>query len=395
MSSDRSHDVVVVGAGNGGLSAAALLRRKGCRDVALVEPSPVHVYKPLQNYVGVGVGRRSELTRPQADLIPDGVRWYRTGATRIVPETGTVECADGTSLSGADVVLAPGAEVDWDALPGAAAGLQLGSVCTTFVADCLPRTARLIAELESGRAIFTLHRQPASGRETALKPLFLACDSWRRRRVLDDIDVILVHDEETLHPVPKIAAEVHRHLTRYGVSVRSGTAVTAVENGNTAVLAGPTGIERRTADLIHLLPPYAAPAFVSASGLDAPDTGGFIAVDPETLRHRSHPRIWGVGDGCDLGDARTGGALRHQVKIVVDNIQRARRGRQLISYDGYTVAPIATGLGRLSFGEYDRQLRVRRSLPVPDQISSRRIWWWLDRYALPQVYWHRLLKGRL
>ena len=47
--STLDYDVVVVGAGNGGLSAAALLKRRGCRDVALVEPSAVHVYKPLQN----------------------------------------------------------------------------------------------------------------------------------------------------------------------------------------------------------------------------------------------------------------------------------------------------------------------------------------------------------
>ena len=57
------YEVVVVGGGNGGLSAAALLKRRGCRDVAVVEPSPVHVYKPLQNYVGVGLGKRSELER--------------------------------------------------------------------------------------------------------------------------------------------------------------------------------------------------------------------------------------------------------------------------------------------------------------------------------------------
>jgi sulfide:quinone oxidoreductase len=40
--STLDYDVVVVGAGNGGLSAAALLKRLGCRDVTLVEPSPVH-----------------------------------------------------------------------------------------------------------------------------------------------------------------------------------------------------------------------------------------------------------------------------------------------------------------------------------------------------------------
>jgi NADPH-dependent 2,4-dienoyl-CoA reductase/sulfur reductase-like enzyme len=240
-----------------------------------------------------------------------------------------------------------------------------------------------------------LHGQPASGRETALKPLFLACDSWRRRKVLDQIEVTLVHDADALHPVPAIAREIRRHLDRYGVSLRAETTVTAVVGGKALMVHGPAGPERLPADLIHLLPPYAAPEFVANSGLDADGTNGFIAVDPTTLRHRAYRRIWAVGDACDLGDARTGGALRPQVKTVIDNIQRSRRGLPLSHYDGYTVAPIATARGKLSFGEYDRQFHVRRSLPVADEITARRAWWWLDRYVLPQIYWHRIIKGRL
>ena len=393
--STLDYDVVVVGAGNGGLSAAAFLKRRGCRDVALVEPSPVHVYKPLQNYVGVGLGEISELERFQADLIPAGVHWYRTSATRVDAANDSVHCADGTMVRGADLLLAPGARIDWDAIPGAVDGLQGGRVCTTYLSDHLARTSEMIASLRSGRAVFTLHGQPASGRETALKPLFLACDSWRRRKVLDQIEVILVHDADALHPVPAIAREIRRHLDRYGVTLRAETTVKAVAGGNTLMVHGPAGPERLPADLIHLLPPYAAPEFVANSGLDADGTNGFIAVDPATLRHRIFRRVWAVGDACDLGDARTGGGLRPQVKTVIDNIQRSRRGLPLSHYDGYTVAPIATARGKLSFGEYDRQFRVRRSLPVPDEITARRAWWWLDRYALPQIYWHRIIKGKL
>jgi len=393
--STSDYDVVVVGAGNGGLSAAALLKRRGCRDVALVEPSPVHVYKPLQNYVGVGLGEISELERFQADLVPAGVRWYQTSATRVDPATNSVQCADGTIVRGADLLLAPGARINWDAIPGALDGLQDGRVCTTYELNQLARTSDMIASLRSGRAVFTLHGQPASGRETALKPLFLACDSWRRRKVLDQIEVTLVNDADTLHPVPAIAREIRRHLDRYGVTLRAETTVTAVTSGRALMVHGPAGPERLPADLIHLLPPYAAPEFLANSGLDADGTNGFIAVDPATLRHRTYRRLWAVGDACDLGDARTGGALRPQVKTVIDNIQRSRRGLPLSHYDGYTVAPIATARGRLSFGEYDRQFRVRRSLPVPDEITARRAWWWLDRYVLPQIYWHRIIKGRL
>jgi sulfide:quinone oxidoreductase len=93
--------------------------------------------------------------------------------------------------------------------------------------------------------------------------------------------------------------------------------VTAVAGGNVPMLHGPAGSERLPADLIHLHPPYAAPDFVAASGLDADGTKGFIAVDPATLRRRAFRRVWAVRDACDLGDARTGGALRHQVMTVI------------------------------------------------------------------------------
>jgi sulfide:quinone oxidoreductase len=109
-------------------------------------------------------------------------------------------------------VPSPGARINWDAIPGALDGLAGGRACTTFLSGQLARTSEMIASLRSGRAVFTLHGQPALGRETALKPLFLACDRWRRRKVLDQIEVMLVHDAGELHPVPAIAREIRRHL---------------------------------------------------------------------------------------------------------------------------------------------------------------------------------------
>ncbi|MDR7232954.1 FAD-dependent oxidoreductase [Agrococcus sp. BE272] len=394
MASEQRHDVLIIGGGNGGLSAAAHLLRRGCRDVALIEPAEQHVYKPLQHYLGTGIASERELSRPQASLIPDGVRWYRSAAVAVDPERRAVRCADGTEVRGADLIVAPGARIDWSRLPGAERALAEGTAVTTFVDDLLPRTRQRLDALDRGRAVFQVHEQPASGRETAFKPLLISCDRWRARGVLDRIEVVLVHEGARLHPVAAIEAEIRRHLDDYGIDVRLGTRIRSID-GDAVELEGPAGETTLQADLLHLHPPYAAPAFLAESGLDDASSGGFAAVDPETLRHRRHPRVWAVGDGADLGDARTGGALREQVKTVVENIRRSRAGQPLERYDGYTVAPIATARRSLSFGEYDRALRVRRSLPVPDEIRSRLVWHVLDRYGLPQVYWHRILKGRL
>lgn len=394
MTSEQRYDVLVVGGGNGGLSAAAHLRRRGCPSVGLIEPAERHVYKPLQHYVGTGIAAEHELSRPQASLVPDGVEWHRTAAVSIDPQRRVVRCADGSEVAGADILLAPGARVDWEQLPGGEQALAAGTAVTTFLDDRLARTRQRLDGFERGRAIFQVHAQPASALETAFKPLLISCDRWRARGVLQRIDVVLVHEGARLHPVAAMETEIRRHLESYGIDVRLGTRITRVD-GDAVELTGPHGTVVEHTDLLHLHPPYAAPAFVRDSGLDAPSSDGYAAVDPETLQHVEHPRIWATGDGAALGDARTGGALRKQAKIVVENIRRARAGLPLERYDGYTVAPIATARRSLSFGEYDRALRVRRSLPVPDQIRSRLWWHLLDRYALPQIYWHRILAGRL
>lgn len=394
MTSERVHDVLVVGGGNGGLSAAAHLLRRGSEDVGLIEPADRHVYKPLQHYVGTGLADFGELSRPQASLIPDGVVWHRTAAVSIDPVQRIVRCADGSEVRGRDILLAPGMRIDWDLLPGAEHALAEGTAITTFVDAGLGDAQRKLAGMTSGRAIFHVHDQPASGQETAFKPLFIACDMWQAAGVLDRIHVVLVHEGARLHAVDAIEREIQRHLDRYGVDVRLDTRIERIDGGAVA-LDGPDGATVERADLVALHPPYVAPRLIAESGLDGDGTGGFVAVDPETLRHRVHPRIWAVGDAADVGSGRTGGALRQQVKIAVENIRRARGGLPLQRYDGYTVAPIATARRSLSFGEYDRALRVRRSLPVPDQIRSTPVWHMLDRYALPQAYWHRILKGKL
>ncbi|WP_405217205.1 FAD-dependent oxidoreductase [Agrococcus sp. Ld7] len=394
MTTEHVHDVLVVGGGNGGLSAAAHLLRRGSKDVGLIEPADRHVYKPLQHYVGTGLADFDELARPQASLIPDGVAWHRTAAVSIDPVQRIVHCADGSKVRGRDILLAPGARIDWDLLPGAEAALAEGTAITTFVDGALGDARTRLAGMTGGRAIFHVHDQPASGQETAFKPLFIACDMWQSAGVLDRIHVVLAHEGARLHAVEAIEREIRRHLDDYGVDVRLATRIERID-GADVTLTGPDGSGVERAELVALHPPYAAPAMIADSGLDGPGTGGFVAIDPETLRHRVHPRIWAVGDAADLGSGRTGGGLRQQVKIAVENIRRARGGMPLQRYDGYTVAPIATARRSLSFGEYDRALRVRRSLPVPDQIRSTPVWHLLDRYALPQAYWHRILRGKL
>ena len=66
-----------MGGGQAGISLAARLRRDGFTDIALIDGRSTHRYRPLLSYVGGGQARLDELERPQSELIPPGVTWYR------------------------------------------------------------------------------------------------------------------------------------------------------------------------------------------------------------------------------------------------------------------------------------------------------------------------------
>ncbi len=45
--------------------------------------------------------------------------------------------------------------------------------------------------------------------------------------------------------------------------------------------------------------------------------------------------------------------------------------------------------------EVDREGRSARSVPVPDPVVPRLATWAFDRYGLPLIYFHQILRGRV
>jgi sulfide:quinone oxidoreductase len=233
---------------------------------------------------------------------------------------------------------------------------------------------------------------------TTVKPLFLAAAHWNREGDLQDVDITLVVDRPRLLGVPALDERLRRYLGDLGVRVLWDTAVTALRPANRQLeLTSSDGATQNLGyDMLHLVPPFRGSALVEDSGLAVQDGHGLVDVDSRTFRHRVHPHVWAAGDGATVDTDPSGGALRHQIAILVDNLLAARTGAEFTEYDGYTVAPIATDAHRLILGEFDRRGAVASTLPsFLDSLKPRRSAWAVDRYGLPQSYWHLILNGRL
>ena len=394
---DRSFEVVIVGGGNAGISAAARLIRRDITDIAVIEPQSVHTYRPLLSYVGSGQASLRDAERTQRSVTPPACRWIRDSAMAVDADRKIVRCQSGKTYRYRDLILGPGLIPDKAALPGINDALDTPAVASNYL-NRAEKTWELVQSIpRGGHAVFTVPRPPVSCTGTTLKPLFLAAAHWRRTNRLPGVDITLVIDRPQFLGVPALDGRLQHHLDELNVQVLH-SAVTALHpDERLLTLTDPAGANQQVSyDMCHLVPPFRGPGWVETSGLAGEGSHGLVDVDPRTFQHRAHPDIWAAGDAAAIDTDPSGGALRQQISILVDNLLAARTGGPFTEYDGYTVAPIATGAHRLISAEFDRAGSVTSSLPsFLDPLKPRRAAWAFDRYVLPQAYWNLILHGRL
>ena len=391
------HEVLIIGAGNAGISLAARLLRDGVRDIAVLAAQPLHRYKPLLNYVAAGEATMADLERPMADVVPEGCTWIRASAAAVDPPALTVRTREGQSLQCGTLVVCPGLEEDWDATPGLRDAYADGWAASSYVPGSTPTVWPRLSALRTGSVVFTVPPEPASCGPTALKPLLMACDHWRRAGVLDALQVRLVLPGATATGLPRADEVLENRFADFGIEVLREARIESVDaDAHALTIASGTG-PQVLADVAfaHAVPHYRAPRWIADAGLAAQPAPGLVDIDPETLRSRRHGSIWAIGDAAALGIRSSGGALRKQVDVLSRNLAAAAKGEPLTRYDGYTVMPITVSRRKLMLNEVDRDGHASPSVPLLNPFKPRRSTWFFDRYGLPQVYFRRLLRGKV
>jgi sulfide:quinone oxidoreductase len=399
VTAPQHHDVLIIGGGNAGISLAARLHRYGVTDLAVVEPKDHHLYQPLFSHVAGGKAKAAEAIRSQASVTPPGVRWIRDGAWVVNAVANTVTLNSGDQITYNHLVVCPGLQLDWDKIPGLEAAVHSPFGASHYEFDLAPKAWTLLSSLKTGTAVFTMPSGPVKCAGAAQKPMYLACDYWKQRGVLDDIRVVMVQPYPTVYGVPGVDEELNRKIAEYGIELRLNSELTAVDPlGRTVLIRdNATGAtEEIRYDVLNAVPPQSAPDWLKATDLPAPgDGGGFVHVNPETLRHVRYPNVWSLGDAAATANSKCGGALRKQTKVLAKNLVAARKGTPLTrKYNGYAVCPFTVSRSTVVFAEFDADYRPMPTIPKVPTWKESRASWLVDRDVFPQVYWNLILKGR-
>jgi sulfide:quinone oxidoreductase len=393
----EQHDVLIIGGGTAGISVAAqLLQQEAAPKVTIVDPSKTHDYQPIWTLVGGGVFPREVSRRAMADVMPRGVTWIRDRVTAFNPEKNEVVTEGGKQLLYNELIVAPGIQLNWDAVKGLPDAINKGGVCSNYGYDKVPYTWETIQAFQGGNAVFTFPATPIKCAGAPQKIMYLAEETFRRRGIRSQANVIYASATAGIFGIPKYAQalntivearDIQTHFSKNLVEVRPDT--------REAIFHDVNGAEELVLkyDMMHVTPPQSAPDFVRKSPLA--DEAGWVDVDKHTLQHNRFPNVFSLGDASSLPCSKTGAAVRKQAPVCVENVIAFRASKPLLGhYDGYASCPLVTGYGKVILAEFGYDGVIMETFPF-DQAQERYSMYALKAYALPNLYWHGMLQGRM
>lgn len=393
------YDVLVCGGGTAGLTVAAqLLLDDNAPSVGIIEPSDKHYYQPLWTLVGAGVFPREDSERNEKDFIPAGADWIRDRVASFEPDQNTVVLGGGRRVTYGHLVVALGIQIDWHAIPGLVdvLGKPGTCVCSNYSFDTVNSTWEAIRTFKGGRAIFT---EPITGVKCGGAPqkiMYLAEDYFRKHGLRDACEVMFCNAKAKHFSCDHYTPTLLELCDRRDIKINSKTELVELRHQSKEAVFRHTESGEETVlayDMIHVTPPMGPPDVVKNSPLA--NDAGWADVDKHSLRHARYPNVFALGDCSSLPTSKTGAAIRKQAPTAVQNILADRASRPAnASYDGYTSCPVVTGYGRLVLAEFDYTKGPCESFPF-DQNQERYSMYMLKAYALPKMYWHAMLKGRM
>lgn len=400
---DASHAVVIIGGGAAGISVAASLKaRKPDLDIAIIDPADIHYYQPGWTMVGGGIFDPETTAKTMGSLIPAGVRWIKAAVAAFEPDKNAVILDGCRVVRYGQLVVAPGLKLNWAGIEGLTETLGRNGVTSNYRYDLAPYTWELVKGMERGQAVFTQPPMPIKCAGAPQKALYLSGDHWHRTGRLNNIRIDFFNAGAVLFGVKEYVPALMSYIEKYKAQLHFQHRLTRVDGpAKTAWFTktnadGSTETVETRFDMIHVVPPQVAPDFVRVSPLA--DAVGWVDVDQATLRHKTLPNIYSLGDVCNAPNAKTAAAARKQAPVVAHNLLKdlgAIKDAD-VAYDGYGSCPLTVERGKIVLAEFGYGGKLLPSFPswLIDGTKPSHLAWLLKEQMLPPIYWKAMLRGR-
>jgi sulfide dehydrogenase [flavocytochrome c] flavoprotein chain len=289
--------IVVLGGGFGGATAARFLKRVDPRlEVVLVEPNTVFAACPFSNEVIAGLRDMHEQLFGYDRIARDGVVVMHQAATAVDGKARSVTLDNGTKLTYDRLVLAPGSDLRFDALPGydEAAAERMPHAWKAGDQTLLLRR-QLEAMEDGGTVVMTLPALPYRCPPASYERASLIAYHLKTRKPRSKLVVLDAKDTFSMQRLFENAwKELYPNLE--WVPVSAGGNPIGVD---VAAMTVSSDFDTYKAAVANVIPPQKAGRIAELAG--AADRTGWCPVDPVTFESRLVSRIHVLGDAAIAG----------------------------------------------------------------------------------------------
>ena len=431
--------IVIVGGGLAGISTAARLTLNLTDpDITIIEPQPLSAtYQPGQTLVGAGIWEESDVTFNRDDFMPDGVKLIEDKVIDFDPNHNKVTTAKGQVVEYDYLIMATGLQLDFERIKGLeAAGraysagdnskllkvLGDSGICSIYTHQGAAKTwefmqrsiekAKKASPDKKVQFLFTHPNTPIKCGGAPKKIMNLANARLKEADARENAELVFYPNGGKMFGVPEYHDAIVGQFKREGYKWHYRHNLIEIEPENKIAVFDAKWQEkgewdpmmrdyeviakhekvRVPYDFIHIAPPQIAPREVFES--DIGSAKGWVPVNKETLQHVKFDNVFALGDIAQVPMGKTGGSVRKQYKVLVDNLIAQMEGKALPSkYAGYTVCPLITSIGTVMLAEFDWTVKPTPSFPL-DPTVERWIWWLLKVYLLKPMTQYGMLSGR-
>jgi len=288
--------VVVVGGGFAGATCARALRQADPRiAVTLVEANGTFTACPFSNAVIGGLRELSAQQFTYDRVAADGIVVARAMATAV--DAQSVTLADGARLPYDRLVLAPGIDIRWDALPGydEAAAAQMPHAWRAGEQTLLLRR-QLEAMDDGGLVVISAPANPFRCPPGPYERASLIAHYLKTKKPKSKLMILDAKDAFSKQRLFQAAwAELYPGLLEW-VPLSKGGAVTSVDAATRTLI---TDFGRHQAKVANVIPPQKAGRIADVAGVA--DGTGWCPIDPVTFESKLQPRIHVIGDAAIAG----------------------------------------------------------------------------------------------
>ncbi|MGY8661243.1 FCSD flavin-binding domain-containing protein [Bradyrhizobium sp. UFLA05-109] len=317
--------VVVVGGGFGGAGCARALKRNGADlQITLVEPNRTFTACPFSNEVIAGLREIEAQQFGYEKIAADGVTVIAQAATAVDPQARRVTLADGSSLPYDRLVLSPGVDFHFEALPGydEAASQKMPHAWKAGEQTMLLRR-QLEAMEDGGLVAIAVPANPSRCPPAPYERASLIAHYFKTKKPRSKVLILDAKDNFTQQRLfEKAWTELYGGLIER-VSLSQGGRVTSVDPASNTVI---TEFGNYTAQVANVIPPQRAGRIAAVAGVA--DTTGWCPIDPMTFESRLVPNMHVIGDAClGGGIPKSASAASAQGRACADAIVNLIAGR--------------------------------------------------------------------